>query len=333
VTRLLLAAAVFGAATYVAARPVGPLPALGPLLDPTRGVWAAARAGDPPAAQTVAIPGLGGRVEVRVDDRRVPHVFAEREEDAYAALGYLVARDRLLQLHVQTLAASGRLTELAGARALPLDREARGLGMPRAAERALRALGDTAASARVLAAYARGINAYLDGLAEADLPVEFKLSGTRPRAGSPSTRCTSSTGWGTRSPTSRPSWTAPRPPRAWATRRPRRSFPPRSRSSSPSSRTGSAPRASTRCARRRRARRAPRPRASPRPRAPSSRRVPPAWPPRSCRRWRATTGRSRRRAARAAAPCSPATRTWSSRCRRSGTRRTSSCPAGSTPTA
>jgi penicillin amidase len=180
VTRLLLAAAVFGAATYVAARPVGPLPALGPLLDPTRGVWAAARAGDPPAAQTVAIPGLGGRVEVRVDDRRVPHVFAEREEDAYAALGYLVARDRLLQLHVQTLAASGRLTELAGARALPLDREARGLGMPRAAERALRALGDTAASARVLAAYARGINAYLDGLAEADLPVEFKLSGTRP---------------------------------------------------------------------------------------------------------------------------------------------------------
>ena len=50
----------------------------------------------------------------------VPHVFAAREEDAYRALGWVVARDRLFQLYVQTLAASGRLTEIGGARVLPL---------------------------------------------------------------------------------------------------------------------------------------------------------------------------------------------------------------------
>jgi penicillin amidase len=183
--RTALAAVVLGAGALVAARPVGPLPALGPLLDPTRGVWAAARTGDASASAAVAIPGLRGPVEVRVDDRGVPHIFAADEEDAYAALGYVVARDRLLQLHVQTLAASGRLTELAGARALPLDREMRGLGLPRAAERKLAAIGDTSRSARILQAYAAGINAWIDGLGPGDLPVEFKLLGTRPARWTP----------------------------------------------------------------------------------------------------------------------------------------------------
>lgn len=178
--RTAAAALVLAAVGAVAARPAGPLPALGPLLDPTRGLWANARAAEPPAAQTLALPGLRGRVEVRVDDRRVPHIFAEHEEDAYRALGYVVARDRLLQLHVQTLASSGRLTELAGPRALPFDQETRRLGLTRAADRQMRTLGDTSASARVLRAYGDGINAYVDGLAPGDVPVEFKLLGLRP---------------------------------------------------------------------------------------------------------------------------------------------------------
>ena len=69
------------------------------------------------------------------DERAVPHIFARSEEDAYRALGYVVARDRLFQLYLQTLAASGRLTEIGGAQALALDREMRHLGLPRAAER------------------------------------------------------------------------------------------------------------------------------------------------------------------------------------------------------
>ncbi len=177
--RTAAAAAVLAGAGAAAARPLGPLPALGPLLDPTRGVWTAARAAPPAAAAAAAIPGLRGRVDVRVDDRGVPHIFAEHEDDAYAALGYVVARDRLLQLHVQTLAASGRLTELAGARALPLDRETRGLGLPGAAERKLRA-ADATPTGRAFRAYAAGVNAWAGALRDADLPVEFKLLGARP---------------------------------------------------------------------------------------------------------------------------------------------------------
>ena len=50
-------------------------------------------------------------------------------------------------------------------------------------------------------------------------------------------------------------------------------------------------------------------------------------------RWRATTGRSRRGARRPDTRCSPAIRISISRCPRSGTRRISSCPARSTCTA
>jgi penicillin amidase len=101
-----------------------------------------------------------------------------------------VARDRLLQLHVQALAASGRLTELGGEPALPLDREMRGLGLTRAAERALGAAGDSSTSGRVLRAYADGVNAWIDGLAPGGLPMELKLLGARPERWSPLHRCT-----------------------------------------------------------------------------------------------------------------------------------------------
>lgn len=165
------------AALYAGARPVGPLPPLGAFLDPVRGVWAAARA-EPVERSTVALPGLGRDVRVQYDRRGVPHVFASSEDDAVRALGYVVARDRLFQMELTWRAASGRLTELAGARALELDREARELGMPRAAERKLAAL--PAESRRYLDDYAAGVNAYIASLRDADVPVEYKLLHARP---------------------------------------------------------------------------------------------------------------------------------------------------------
>ena len=177
--REIAAALLLGAGGLALSRPLGPVPALGPLLDPARGVWAAARGPAVPGAHdTLALAGLRGPVRVVYDRRHVPHIFAATERDAYQALGYVVARDRLFQLHVQRLAASGRLTELAGPAALPLDRETRGLGLPRAAEAKLAAM--SADDRAVLDAYAAGVNAYLGSLGAAELPVEFTLAHARP---------------------------------------------------------------------------------------------------------------------------------------------------------
>ncbi len=180
VIRGLLGGLVLAALLWVGTRGAGAVPPLGALLDPVNGAWgAAAHAALPPNA-TAAIPGLQGTVSVRYDDRGVPHVFATTELDAYRALGYVVARDRLFQLDLQTHAASGRLTEWVGARALPLDRRTRDLGMPRAAEQKLAAMDTSGIAWRVMQAFSDGVNAYIDRLTPAEWPVEYRLLGVRP---------------------------------------------------------------------------------------------------------------------------------------------------------
>ena len=107
--RSFLTGAVLAALLYVGARRVGPVPALGGFLDPANGVWALARSANLPVRAAARIPGLTAPVEVLYDDRGVPHVFAATEEDAWRAEGFVVARDRLFQLELQTRAADRKL--------------------------------------------------------------------------------------------------------------------------------------------------------------------------------------------------------------------------------
>lgn len=166
---------------------IGPAPPLAPLLDPMRGAWAAAAPSRTalPAAMDAAIPGLSAPVDVRYDRRGVPHITAATEADAVRALGFVVARDRLFQLETQSRAASGRLTGWAGAAALDADRETRRLGLPASAESHLAALEPGSRAADVLAAYADGVNAWIDAMRPADWPVEYRILGARPERWAP----------------------------------------------------------------------------------------------------------------------------------------------------
>lgn len=180
-----LALLVLGAATtWAGTQGVGAVPPLNALLSPSVGLWINAQ-NDLPASAAADIPGLGDSVSIRYDSRSVPHIFATSELDAIRALGYVVARDRLFQLEVQSRAGEGTLTELVGDVALPADQETRHLGMPRAAEANLKTLEPTGKLAQVLQAYADGINAYRASLTSAQLPVEYKLLHTTPREWKP----------------------------------------------------------------------------------------------------------------------------------------------------
>jgi Protein related to penicillin acylase len=112
--RKIVAAVLLLVLLFIGFRAVGPVPPIGPFLDPANGVWASAAATNFPPLQDVALAGLRAPVQVLFDDRGVPHVFAASEDDAYRALGYVEARDRLFQMETQTRAAAGRLTEWAG---------------------------------------------------------------------------------------------------------------------------------------------------------------------------------------------------------------------------
>jgi penicillin amidase len=176
----VLAGALLAGLLLLSVRRTGPLPALGPLLDPASGVWSVARQAELPPSSRGAVHGLLAGVSIRYDLRAVPHIFAASEADAIRALGYVVARDRLLQMELQWRAGAGRLTELAGRGLLPIDRESRELGLADAAERRLAALAPASRERRLLDAFADGVNAWIDDLGPRDLPLEYHLLGRRP---------------------------------------------------------------------------------------------------------------------------------------------------------
>jgi penicillin amidase len=180
-----IAAVILAALLYAGFRSTGPVPPLGPLLDPANGAWASAAAVNFPAVQARDVPGLTQPVRVVFDDRGVPHIFASNELDAYRALGYVVARDRLFQMETQTRAAAGTLTEWAGERALAADREARGLGLRWSAERKFASYDTASAGYRAIAAYAEGVNAWIAAMRPRDLPIEYRLLNKQPMAWQP----------------------------------------------------------------------------------------------------------------------------------------------------
>jgi penicillin amidase len=157
------------------------LPApLGRLLSPQEGIWQNAEPVNADHDGDLRFPGLKGKVDVYLDARLVPHVFAEQENDAYFVQGWLHARYRLWQMEFQTHAAAGRISEIVGEKAVEYDRMQRRMGMVYAAENALRMMEADPDTKAACDAYTSGVNAYIGSLSESQLPVEYKLLGYKP---------------------------------------------------------------------------------------------------------------------------------------------------------
>jgi len=65
-------------------------------------------------AEDFAIPGLDGEVEVIVDERGMPHIYATTIHDLMVVQGYLMSRDRFIQMELLRRQVLGRLTEVVG---------------------------------------------------------------------------------------------------------------------------------------------------------------------------------------------------------------------------
>lgn len=126
---------------------------------------------------SITLGGLSASVEVVRDVDGVPHIDAASQEDAFFALGFVHAQDRLWQMEDSRLLAAGRRSELLGERALSGDRFMRSLGLYAAAESDLQAL--TPKARGIVQAYSDGINAFLKRRTGAR-PAEFLLLGHRP---------------------------------------------------------------------------------------------------------------------------------------------------------
>lgn len=159
----------------------GSIPALGKFLSPQTGFWQAAESDGEDLNEDLQLAGVKGKVTVYLDERLVPHVFAEKDDDAYFVQGYLHAKYRLWQMDFQTRYAAGRLSEvLNNPQLLNIDRMQRRTGMVWAAENMVGEMEKDPTTKTMLDAYTAGVNSYINGLTEATLPLEFKLLGYKP---------------------------------------------------------------------------------------------------------------------------------------------------------
>ncbi len=132
----------------------------------------------PPARATLHIAGLSAPVEVTLDGWGIPRIHAANEPDAAAALGYLHARDRMFQMELTRRQASGRLAEIAGARAVRVDQMARVFGERLHAEQSYAGLAPELKA--ILEAYARGVNAWISERGRMAAPEFLALGAPEP---------------------------------------------------------------------------------------------------------------------------------------------------------
>lgn len=181
---LLISAVVTTGLVIALSIPFGSIPPLGSFLSPQEGFWQNAEPVDQDYNMTLNLPQLKEKAEVYFDDRLVPHVFAQNDEDLYFIQGYLHAKFRLWQMEFQTHAAAGRLSEVLGVGAengiLNYDRNMRRLGMVYAANNSLQVMENDTTTKKVLDAYTAGVNTYVDQLTASSLPLEYRLLNYRP---------------------------------------------------------------------------------------------------------------------------------------------------------
>lgn len=143
----------------------------------------------PGLSENIVLPGIKAPVEIVHDSNGIPHIIAGSTDDAYQALGFVHARDRLFQMDFMRRLGAGRLSEVVGLPTTQLDKTMRTLGLYRLAAETVGRMPPDARAA--LDAYAKGVNAFLTTRSGA-LPPEFIGLGYRPEQWTP----TDSLVWG-----------------------------------------------------------------------------------------------------------------------------------------
>jgi penicillin amidase len=162
----------------------GAVPALGPALDPGRGVWTSASGGQPVSTERLTVAGLASPATASFSAQGVASISAGSTHDLFLALGYVLARFRLTELDAERRLGEGRLAQLGGAGDLASDEFELRLGLLRTAQNEW--AHTTGAARTALLAYAQGVNDDIAAVrASGDWPALFTLTGQYPRAWTP----------------------------------------------------------------------------------------------------------------------------------------------------
>lgn len=147
-----------------------------PLLALLMGAYIYVRRSLPAADGRAIKAGVSQPVNITRDEHGAVIINAKTDRDAFFAMGFAHAQDRLWQLELNRRIAAGRLSEIFGRETVPQDALMSALGLYSSAEASWSRLSPEAQAS--LTAYAAGINAWLSQ--NPVLPPEFIALGVKP---------------------------------------------------------------------------------------------------------------------------------------------------------
>ncbi|PCE64057.1 penicillin acylase family protein [Sediminicola luteus] len=127
----------------------------------------------------VEMADLSAKVEVYYDTYGIPHIYAQNTADAYKALGYVHAQDRLWQMELLRRIGTGGLSEVFGKDLLETDKFFLAMGIEEATHKTVKNLDPKSDEVRLAQAYLSGINQFI---ADGPTPIEFYLTGIDKKA-------------------------------------------------------------------------------------------------------------------------------------------------------
>lgn len=138
------------------------------------GVWLFTKTLHPTYNGELQLANISNEVTVYYDEVGVPHINAQNQMDAYTALGYVHAQDRLWQMELIRRIAAGRLAEVFGKDLVRVDKFFAGLGIEEASQKTIQGLDKNSEAYKLTEAYLNGVNQFIE---EGATPLEFYLVG------------------------------------------------------------------------------------------------------------------------------------------------------------
>lgn len=122
--------------------------------------------------------GLAASAQVIRDQNGVVHIEAKNNKDAFRALGYVMASERLFQMEISRRLAQGELAEILGKKALASDKLFRNLSIKRESQKIIERSSFDPELLEESNAFYEGVNQFI---ATGSMPIEFLILGIKPR--------------------------------------------------------------------------------------------------------------------------------------------------------